>query len=703
MYSFPANTLVASEMIARHFAEVSSPNKHGPQMIQIQRPQPNLSEESLGFEMDQFQADAQELDWDALKAEAQHGTISSQPTLSESLSSQRPTQPRDLVDKPLPPVPPVPLELLQEPQEQLTPALTATSLPSPSSEPCPPLDNTSLSLSSSLSSSISASGRSVSGDSSRLSEGGVTGSSGSLNVRKRGYMRPQATLFADSAKNRDSVMSLGSIAHLQYYFARTGLLDGKGAQLARKDAKTSPLNVDTAMRSASVGVTSSSALLSPTDVPSYAASENGASAMSPTQSFLGEGLTEPWEQDGSIMADAEDWDRELAMLPPTVSTYKFQRPAYLPPPPDLTMLRRELTDTLEDALKVLKEADDVKPNMTEIEGKGEETDGWFAIQGLHLLDITTLAIRAAKNYYISHSSYQKLHSIKPETEIRRDLHSVLEILQRMAGRNFAGGLRQNEKVGILNWIVGISELIATEIEAEKKEVEDREKYSWRIDSNWESQERRREEAFLRCFAEPEHELPAWEDPETEGISLPTAFQRRLATGVDLIKLHNSCVRASKRHFELIKTWHTDTTKLYRRAENLRYWAKAAELRWDKVVPRPLDFDAFNVALLADDAVPTVEEEREKWIKFDRAMLAWCKGVREELVEEWERDKEKSTRRNVTPRIEIDEAGLGETSEHSVETLSIVLPDVDEQAAGYDLDLDQERVKQGVEERIEAEA
>ena len=35
-------------------------------------------------------------------------------------------------------------------------------------------------------------------------------------------MRPQGTNFADSAKNRDSVMSLGSIAHMQYYFARTG-------------------------------------------------------------------------------------------------------------------------------------------------------------------------------------------------------------------------------------------------------------------------------------------------------------------------------------------------------------------------------------------------------------------------------------------------------------------------------------------------
>src|SRR5262249_42197940 len=62
-------------------------------------------------------------------------------------------------------------------------------------------------------------------------------SDGGSSARRRGYMRPQATLFAESAKHRESVMSLGTIAHLQYYFARTGLLDGKGAQLLRGDGK----------------------------------------------------------------------------------------------------------------------------------------------------------------------------------------------------------------------------------------------------------------------------------------------------------------------------------------------------------------------------------------------------------------------------------------------------------------------------------
>ena len=95
------------------------------------------------------------------------------------------------------------------------------SSPSPSTSPtpaifaCPPLER-------SVSTASTAS--SVSGQSSmsRSSEAAA---------RRRGYVRPQGTEFSKSARQRQSVMSLGSIAHLQYYFARTGLLDGKGGQL----------------------------------------------------------------------------------------------------------------------------------------------------------------------------------------------------------------------------------------------------------------------------------------------------------------------------------------------------------------------------------------------------------------------------------------------------------------------------------------
>jgi hypothetical protein len=205
-----------------------------------------------------------------------------------------------------------------------------TLLSSPITSPEPGLQ-----LDRSASSTSSVSGQSTT--SSRLSDPG-------LSVRKRGYMRPHATLFAESAKNRESVMSLGSIAHLQYYFARTGLLDGKGGQLAPKNLQIKVPGSIT--RSASLGLPngSSDSAVWPVS-PTYAVSDCGGLNESPSDA----------------VEDAQ-WDRELALLPPTVSTYN-QRPAYVPPPPDLMSLRRELTEALENALKVLKDTNQTDSNQ----------------------------------------------------------------------------------------------------------------------------------------------------------------------------------------------------------------------------------------------------------------------------------------------------------------------------------------------------
>jgi hypothetical protein len=161
-------------------------------------------------------------------------------------------------------------------------------------------------------------------------------------------MRPQVTNYSESAKNRESVMSLGSIAHLQYYFARTGLLDGKGAQIARPEMlrrKSSHIGSGSSSRAVSMNVTETpvdaeSGLLSPT-----------MTSVADSCAISDAGLVDsPTEQDAEV-----DWESEM-MLPPTVSTYN-QKPIYVLPPPDLTMLRRELTEALEDALKGLKETD----------------------------------------------------------------------------------------------------------------------------------------------------------------------------------------------------------------------------------------------------------------------------------------------------------------------------------------------------------
>lgn len=476
---------------------------------------------------------------------------------------------------------------------------------------CPQLDR-SVSTASSVS---SVSGRS---SSSRLSDSGLPG-------RRRGYMRPEGTKFADSAMHRESVQNLGTIAHLQYYFARTGLLDGKGAQLA-KSRKSGGASTD----SVATGVDGL-----PLPSPLSPTFERGELMLG--DSNAGDGLVESPIDDGDGGSSWGDYEEPM-MLPPTVSTYK-SIPVYVPPPPDMVVLRRELREAMTDALQLLKELDKgqatgEKDGATASAAVETESQGWYEIQGLHFLDIVTLAIRAAKNYYTAHEQPRRLYSIKSERQIRKELYEVLDILKKMATRNFAGGVKPHERDAILVWSSGIGKLLDTEEEKERIDLEEREKWRWR-EGKWTGKERERELLFLRSFDPNSEELPEWTEP-TEDSQLPTPFLKELQNGLRLVHLHNALVEKSRRHFEEIKQYHTDTAKPYRCADNLRFWVKAAQLRWDV----KLDVDVMGVVQGTDATA---------WRKFDTALLAWCKSVREEITAEWQEHRKASQSKTPTLR------------------------------------------------------
>ncbi|OAK94773.1 hypothetical protein IQ06DRAFT_298262 [Phaeosphaeriaceae sp. SRC1lsM3a] len=456
-----------------------------------------------------------------------------------------------------------------------------------------PMLDRSVSTASSVS---SVSGRSAS---SRLSDGG----------RRRGYMRPEGTQFSKSARSRESVQNLGTIAHLQYYFARTGLLDtatGRVAKSRKAGSRTASGNEPP---------------LSPMegDMSTFA-------LPSPDGDHLGEGFVEsPLDETASLSWE----DNEPMMLPPTVSTYK-NNPVYLPPPPDMTVLRRELREALGEAMKHLRELE--KSFGTDQQVDADQSQ-WFEIQGLNLLDVTTLAIRAAKNYYTAHEEPQRLYALRSERQIRKELYEVLEVLKRLAIRNFANGVQPYETIQIKQWVVDIGKLLDTEEEKEKLEFEERELWSWR-EGDWTGKERERELLFLKSFDSNPEPLPEWTEPK-DG-ELPTRLLSVLQNGLRLVHLHNTLVRKSRRQFEEIKQYHTDTAKPYRCADNLRFWVKAAELRWDI----KLDVDVMGIVHGDDDAA---------WKKLDAALLKWCQGVREEITSEWQKQKNQAR----TPTLQID--------------------------------------------------
>ena len=436
--------------------------------------------------------------------------------------------------------------------------------------------------------------------------------------KRRGYVRPQGTDFAESAKSRESVLSLGSIAHLQYYFARTGLLDGKGGRLAKKkdDRQTLDLSsFDTSFLSPNVAAS---------DVDSSYASM-GSSPDLPAQTLDGMLLESPVQDDDDEYYSDDDED-QAHMLPPTVSTYNH-REKIIPRPPTLEELKEDLRKTLRDASDALEEA---KLNPTSAPtspsqgsntlGSSKNNQGWHELQGMHILDIITLAIRAAKMYYTAHDQPARLSTIKSERKIRTELLSVMEVLKRMATRNFASGMRTEERVTMENWVAGVYDMLGQEEAMEEEEKKKRASWIWLGDS-WSGTDVEREYAFIKSMDPDSATLPAFKSvDEVADEDLPTPFLEDMRTGLRLVKLHNAVVKKSKRPFGAIDKWHTDFAKPYRPAENLRYWIKAAELRWE--------------VLLSVDVMAVVSGSDRAALKgFEDAIWKWCEKVREEISAE----------------------------------------------------------------------
>ncbi|KAF7543143.1 hypothetical protein G7Z17_g10967 [Cylindrodendrum hubeiense] len=437
-------------------------------------------------------------------------------------------------------------------------------------------------------------------------------------TRRRGYMRPQGTDFAASARSRESVMSLGSIAHLQYYFARTGLLDGKGGQLARKKRQ-----LRGALDLSSLDTSGATPKIVGSDYDSTYAS-TGSSPDFGAQGFGVGGIVESPVDEMNNYYDSFP-ETDSSMLPPTVSTY-HHREQPIVKPPSILELKEELEQSLHEASGALAEAKQRKqgtyqappetpryPNMPEA-----NTQGWYELQGMNILDVVTLAIRAAKIYYTAHELPDRLDSIKPEKQIRADLLAVMEVLKQMATRNFKDGMKDDEIKTMDSWIESVFGILKQEQEIEDAEREERATWKW-LNGDWTGRELEREREFLMSMNRDAEPLPEW-TPVSEGADIPTPFLQSFQNGLRLVKLHNAVVKKSRRHFGTIPTFHTDTQKPYRCADNLRYWAKAAELR-------------FEVLLTVDALGIVYNSGPQAWIDFEAAILKWSRHVREEITRE----------------------------------------------------------------------
>jgi hypothetical protein len=408
-------------------------------------------------------------------------------------------------------------------------------------------------------------------------------------------------------------MSLGSIAHLQYYFARTGLLDGKGGQLARKKAKALDLSA--------LDTSGSTPKIVGSDIDSSYASM-GSSPDLGAQTFDSGAITESPIDDMDDAFEDSFAESESGMLPPTVSTYQHKEKP-IEKPPTIEELKGDVETTLSDASKALKEVKQRKagtyqepPNTPKLPNMPEEnSQGWYELQGMHILDVVTLAIRAAKIYYTAHDLPERLDTIKSEKQIRTDLLAVMDMLKQMATRNFKGGMRDEEIATMESWVASVFEILRREQEIEDAEQAERASWTW-LSGDWSGRERERERAFLVSMDPEAEPLPEWTAPS--GGDAPSPFLEAMRNGLRLVKLHNAVVKKSRRRFGAIATFHTDTQKPYRCADNLRYWVKAAELR-------------FEIRLKVDIMGVVNGSGPQAWADFEAAMLQWCRHVREEIT------------------------------------------------------------------------
>ena len=374
-------------------------------------------------------------------------------------------------------------------------------------------------------------------------------------------------------------------------------------------------------------------------------------------------MESPIEEEGALLWEAAQDEGEDIMLPPTVSTYAHRK-NYVTPLPDPKRLKKDLVEALENALPALDATGSSPDNGGDTKSQGDELQGFYETQGLHILDTTTLAIRAAKLYYTHHPNPTVLSSIKPDFQIRRDLLSVLDVLNQLASRKFAGGLREEERLVILVWISKVGMMIDKEAKMEEAERQERQGWQWMNDKLWSGREKEREVFFLASLVkvQPEKsvddELPEWMDAD-ELADEPTAFLRALSDGRRLVQMHNAAVKRSQRHFGEIKTWHDDVAKPYRRADNIRFWIKAAELRWEIKL-------SVNVMGIAK-----VSTEAGIWKQFEETVLKWSKCVREEIIRDWRNDEDQTLHARAKSLALASPAGSPRKSKHAQNALGEV--------------------------------
>ena len=226
---------------------------------------------------------------------------------------------------------------------------------------------------------------------------------------------------------------------------------------------------------------------------------------------------------------------------------------------------------------------------------------------MEVVESATLTIRLAQRYraQIRHEDWED------EKKLRRDAFEVLSILRGIAER--AGrDVGEEEKLVVRKWCKDVRARIERDDEVRRQMWE--RAVSW-MDGEWEGKEwgNPRPTLTIILTLERYHLLLSQFDTSEPPLPAPTtdSFLHTLRTGTKLCIIHNAITHFSLRPFGLITRFHTDTSVRYRVTDNLRYFAKAAQIRWDI----QLDWDVEEIWHATPLGDEMLQRELGKWCEF----------------------------------------------------------------------------------------
>ena len=231
--------------------------------------------------------------------------------------------------------------------------------------------------------------------------------------------------------------------------------------------------------------------------------------------------------------------------------------------------------------------------------------------GMDIVERATATIRLAQRYrtQVRHEDWDD------EKRLRRDAVDVLVILRNIAERDGID-VTAEEKGVVRTWCKAVRTRVERDDEVRRGVWE--KAASW-MEGNWQGKEWGMISYMILTNPDRYHLFLSQFDPSQPKLPPPTStrFLDILRTGTKLCLIHNASTHFSLRPFGLITRFHTDTTVQYRVTDNLRYFAKAAEIRWEII----LDWD-----------VEEIYRESPRGDEMLRSQLGkWCQHVIDEMV------------------------------------------------------------------------